>query len=60
MLYATSPGSLALRRTMRPATPFRLAVLRWPPFADSVAALKRLRTKFRLVAMTTRTRRAVG
>ena len=31
---------------------FQLAVLRWQPFSDSVEALKRLRTKFRLVAMT--------
>src|SRR6201993_1694759 len=31
---------------------FQLAVLRWQPFADSVEALKRLRAKFRLVAMT--------
>jgi len=33
---------------------FQLAVLRWQPFADSIEALKRLRTKFRLVAMTMR------
>lgn len=38
---------------------FQLAVLRWGPFSDSVEALKRLRTKFRLVAMTNADRVAV-
>jgi putative hydrolase of the HAD superfamily len=37
---------------------FQLSVLRWGPFADSVEALKRLRTKFRLVAMTNADRTA--
>jgi putative hydrolase of the HAD superfamily len=31
---------------------FRLSIPRWPAFPDSVAALKRLRRRFRLVAMT--------
>ena len=39
---------------------FQLAVFRWPPFADSVEALKRLRTKFRLVAMTNADRVALS
>ena len=39
---------------------FQLAVLRWQPFADSVEALKRLRTKFRLVAMTNADRVALS
>ncbi len=39
---------------------FQLAVLRWGPFADSVEALKRLRTKFRLVAMTNADRVALS
>lgn len=39
---------------------FQLAVLRWAPFADSVEALKRLRTKFRLVAMTNADRTALS
>jgi putative hydrolase of the HAD superfamily len=39
---------------------FQLAVLRWQPFADSVEALKRLRTKFRLVAMTNADRTALS
>jgi putative hydrolase of the HAD superfamily len=39
---------------------FQLAVLRWQPFEDSVEALKRLRTKFRLVAMTNADRVALS
>lgn len=39
---------------------FQLAVLRWQPFADSVEALKRLRGKFRLVAMTNADRVALS
>ena len=38
---------------------FQLAVLRWQPFSDSAEALKRLRTKFRLVAMTNADRVAI-
>lgn len=37
---------------------FQLAVLRWPPFPDSAEALKRLRKRFRLVAMTNADRSA--
>ncbi len=40
------------------AEAFQMAVLRWPPFPDSVAALKRLRKRFRLVAMTNADRAA--
>ena len=39
---------------------FQLAVLRWQPFSDSVEALKRLRRKFRLVAMTNADRVALS
>jgi putative hydrolase of the HAD superfamily len=39
---------------------FQLAVLRWQPFSDSVEALNRLRTKFRLVAMTNADRVALS
>jgi putative hydrolase of the HAD superfamily len=39
---------------------FQLSVLRWKPFGDSVDALKRLRTKFRLVAMTNADRVALS
>ncbi|WP_428030011.1 HAD-IA family hydrolase [Ancylobacter sp.] len=40
------------------ADAFQLAVLRWPAFADSVEALRRLRKNFRLVAMTNADRTA--
>jgi len=40
------------------ADAFQLAVLRWPAFPDSVAALARLRQNFRLVAMTNADRTA--
>jgi putative hydrolase of the HAD superfamily len=39
---------------------FQLAVLRWQPFSDSVEALMRLRTKYRLVAMTNADRVALS
>lgn len=39
---------------------FQLAALRWQPFSDSADALKRLRTKFRLVAMTNADRVALS
>jgi putative hydrolase of the HAD superfamily len=40
------------------AEAFQMEVLRWPAFPDSAAALKRLRTRFRLVAMTNADRTA--
>jgi len=40
------------------ADAFQLSVLRWPAFSDSVAALKRLRKHYRLVAMTNADRSA--
>lgn len=39
---------------------FQLDVLRWPAFADSIEALKRLRKRFRLVAMTNTDRVALS
>ena len=39
---------------------FQTAVLRWPAFADSAEALRRLRTRFRLVAMTNADRVALS
>ena len=39
---------------------FQAAVLRWPAFPDSVEALRRLRTRFRLVAMTNADRVALS
>lgn len=40
------------------ANAFQLSVLRWPAFADSAAALARLRRNYRLVAMTNADRTA--
>ncbi len=40
------------------ADAFQMSVLRWQPFSDAVAALARLRTRFRLVAMTNADRTA--
>lgn len=40
------------------ADAFQMAVLRWQPFPDAVAALARLRMRFRLVAMTNADRTA--
>ncbi len=40
------------------AEAFQMEVLRWPAFPDSAAALKRLRARFRLVAMTNADRSA--
>lgn len=40
------------------ADAFQLSVLRWPAFADSAAALRRLRRHYRLVAMTNADRSA--
>lgn len=40
------------------AESFQLSVLNWPAFSDSVAALKRLRKHYRLVAMTNADRTA--
>ncbi len=42
------------------AEAFQLAVLRWPAFADSVEALRRLRQNYRLVAMTNADRTALS
>lgn len=40
------------------ADAFQLSIMRWPAFADSVDALRRLRQNFRLVAMTNADRTA--
>lgn len=39
---------------------FQIAVLRWPAFADSAEALRRLRRRYRLVAMTNADRVALS
>jgi len=51
-VYLHIAAALGLRADDEAADAFQLDVLRWPPFADSAAALQRLRARFRLVAMT--------
>lgn len=51
-VYLALARELSLRADDEAAAAFQAAVLRWPAFVDSVAALKRLRARFRLVAMT--------
>ena len=51
-VYLHVARSLDLRADDAAAGAFQARVLRWPAFADSVQALRRLRERFRLVAMT--------
>ncbi len=51
-VYLHVAQELGLNADSELAEAFQLAVLQWPAFPDSVAALKRLRARFRLVAMT--------
>jgi len=59
-VYRLLATELGLPADDRACDAFQLAVLRWQPFVDSVEALKRLRTKFRLVAMTNADRVALS
>src|SRR5689334_24123058 len=58
LVYRHLAKELGLPAHDRAAEAFQMDVLRWPPFADSVDALKRLRRRFRLVAMTNADRAA--
>jgi putative hydrolase of the HAD superfamily len=51
-MYREMAAKLGLPNAAEDAEGFRLSIPRWPAFADSIAALKRLRKRFRLVAMT--------
>jgi putative hydrolase of the HAD superfamily len=51
-MYREMAEKLGLPSTNEDVEGFRLSIPRWPAFADSIAALKRLRKRFRLVAMT--------
>lgn len=51
-VYLHLARDLGLRADAEAATAFQMGVLRWPAFADSAEALRRLRRRFRLVAMT--------
>ena len=57
-VYRMIATELNLPNTDAAAGAFQLSVLRWPAFSDSVAALQRLRQRFRLVAMTNADRTA--
>ncbi|BCM87195.1 2-haloalkanoic acid dehalogenase [Methylobacterium indicum] len=57
-VYRHVARDLGFPNTDADADAFQLSVLRWPAFADSVAALKRLRKHYRLVAMTNADRSA--
>lgn len=51
-VYVSLAKELSLPADSSTAEAFQMDVLRWPAFEDSVEALKRLRKRFRLVAMT--------
>jgi putative hydrolase of the HAD superfamily len=51
-MYREMAEVLGLPDSNSDAEEFRLSIPRWPAFADSVAALKRLKRRFNLVAMT--------
>ena len=57
-VYLSLAQELDLVRDAATADAFQLAILRLPAFADSAAALARLRKRFRLVAMTNADRTA--
>jgi putative hydrolase of the HAD superfamily len=57
-VYVHLAQELGLPTTPNAARDFQLSVLEWPAFADSVESLGRLRTRFRLVAMTNADRTA--
>ena len=51
-MYREMAQVLGLSDSLSDADGFRLSIPRWPAFPDSIAALKRLRKRFYLVAMT--------
>lgn len=51
-MYREMAQVLGLSGSVSDAEGFRLSIPHWPAFADSIAAMKRLRTHFYLVAMT--------
>jgi len=58
--YRAMAAELGLPAGEAEAEGFRLSIPNWPAFPDSVAALKRLRKHFRLVAMTNSDNWALG
>lgn len=59
-VYQSLAAELGLPADDQTAAAFQRDVLDWPAFADSVAALKRLRKHYRLVAMTNADRVALS
>ncbi len=59
-VYRYVAGELGFPDDEAHAEGFQSAVLRWPPFADSAEALRRLRRHYRLVAMTNADRVALS
>ncbi len=57
-VYVHVAKELGLPADERAAETFQMSVYRWPAFPDSAEALKRLRKRFRLVAMTNADRAA--
>jgi putative hydrolase of the HAD superfamily len=57
-VYLHLARELGLPADERSAESFQMDVLRWPAFPDSAEALKRLRRRFRLIAMTNADRAA--
>ena len=51
-MYREMAAKLGLPNSEDDVQGFRLSIPRWPAFPDAIAALKRLRKRFRLVAMT--------
>jgi putative hydrolase of the HAD superfamily len=58
LVYLHLAKELGIPADSGAAEAFQMEALRWPAFPDSVAALKRLRARFRLVAMTNADRSA--
>jgi putative hydrolase of the HAD superfamily len=58
LVYLHLAKDLGIPADSSAAEAFQMEVLRWPAFPDSAAALKRLRARFRLVAMTNADRSA--
>ena len=58
LVYLHLAKELGIPADSAAAEAFQMEVLRWPAFPDSAAALKRLRARFRLIAMTNADRSA--
>lgn len=57
-VYLSLATESGYRKDEAIADAFQLSVLRWPAFSDSIETLRRLRQRFRLVAMTNADRTA--